>query len=95
MTLLYWVRPWSHAVGEEISSIFNPLNTSWTLSGSSGPVPGPLKEYTPLVNFPARGDPWAMKMWVFLGSLHAKEPPKIESGQKFILEPEIWPEVQS
>ena len=28
---------------------------------------------------------------VFLGSLHPKEPPKIESGQKIILELEIWP----
>ena len=73
----------------------NPLNTSWTRNGSSGPGPGPLKKYPRMVNCPARGDPWAMKMWVFLGSLHAKEPPKIESGQKFILEPEIWPEVQS
>ena len=74
---------------------FNPLNTSWTRNGSSGPGPGPLKQYPRMVNCPARGDPWAMKMWVFLGSLHAKEPPKIESGQKFILEPEIWPGVQS
>ena len=38
-----------------VENLINPLNTSWTRSGSSGPVPGPLKEYPRLVNFSARG----------------------------------------
>ena len=53
------------------------------------------KKYTNFGELPCKGDPWAIKIWVFLGSLHPKEPPRVDLGSKFILQQEIWPGVQS
>ena len=59
---------------------FNPLDTSWTLSGQMNPF-RVHKNIPPTGALDVKGDPWAIKIWVFLGSLHPKEPPELIWGQ--------------
>ena len=55
---------------KNLVDLIHPLYTKWTRNGSTKTVPS-------FGEFAYEGDPWDIKIWVFQGSLHPKETPKL------------------
>ena len=73
---------------------FNPLNTSWTCSGQMDPF-RVRWNLPPIGEFSCKGGPLGHENLGFSRGPTSQGTPQNWSGQKFILEPEIWPGVQS